>query len=76
MRMIERRHGADAHEFLGADLYFGNADIIMEMRNDILGHALNAYCALQKSTISLKPRFPQSTVKKPQMPASYGRFGP
>src|SRR5215471_7809721 len=39
MRMIERRHGADAHEFLGADLYFGNANIIMEMRNDIVCHA-------------------------------------
>jgi hypothetical protein len=39
--MIERRHGADAHEFLGANLYFGNANIIMEMWNDILGHALD-----------------------------------
>jgi len=41
MRMIEWRHGADAHEFLSADLYFGNADIVMEMRNDILGHAID-----------------------------------
>src|SRR6516164_843440 len=41
VRMIERRHGADAHEFLGADLYFGNTNIIMEKRNDTLGHALD-----------------------------------
>ena len=41
VRVIEWRRGADAHELLGADLYFGNADIIVEMRNDILGHALD-----------------------------------
>lgn len=39
VRMIERRHGADTHELLGADLYFSNANIIMEMWNDILCHA-------------------------------------
>jgi hypothetical protein len=36
--MIEWRHGADAHEFLGADLYIGDAKIIVEMRNDGFGH--------------------------------------
>src|SRR5579864_1978913 len=41
MRMIERRHGADAHEFLGADLDLDDANIIVEMRNDIVGHALD-----------------------------------
>ena len=41
VRVIEWRHGADAHEFLGTDLYFGNANIIVEMWNDILGHALD-----------------------------------
>jgi hypothetical protein len=35
MRMIERRHGADAHEFLGADLDDRDAEIVMEVRNDI-----------------------------------------
>ena len=47
MRMIEWRHGPDAHEFLGADLYFGNANIIMEMRNDMLGHLLDCLPAVQ-----------------------------
>lgn len=38
MRMIERRHGPDAHELLRADLDLGDADIIVEMWNDVLGH--------------------------------------
>ena len=33
VRMIERRQGADAHEFGGADLDEGNPKIVMEMRN-------------------------------------------
>src|SRR5262249_33380876 len=47
MRMIERRHGADAHEFLGADLYLGDANVIMEMRYDIIGHALDCWVRLR-----------------------------
>jgi len=38
MRMIERRHGPDAHELLRADLDLGDADIVVEMWNDVLGH--------------------------------------
>jgi hypothetical protein len=38
VRMIEWRHGADAHEFFSADLYLGNANIIMEVWNDGFGH--------------------------------------
>src|SRR3954447_7867974 len=40
MRMIERRRRADAHEFLRADLDHGCADIIMEVRNDVLSHGV------------------------------------
>jgi hypothetical protein len=36
--MIERRQGADTHELFGADLDLGYADIVVEMRNDMLGH--------------------------------------
>src|SRR5205807_4183977 len=39
--MIERRQGADTHELFGADLYLGHADIVVEMRNDMLGHVLD-----------------------------------
>src|ERR1700757_3132297 len=38
--MIERRIGADAHEFLRADLDDGNTGIVVEVRNDIIGHRL------------------------------------
>ena len=36
--MIERRRRADAHEFLGADLDHGNTGIVVEVRNDVIGH--------------------------------------
>jgi hypothetical protein len=36
--MIEGRQRADAHEFLGADLDYRNAQVIMKMRDDRLGH--------------------------------------
>src|SRR5271156_2255315 len=39
VRVIERRYGALAHEFPGADLDDRNADIVMEMWNDIIRHA-------------------------------------
>src|SRR3984957_10085185 len=39
VRMIEWRHGADAHKFLGADLDDRNAEVIVKMRNDRVGHA-------------------------------------
>ena len=39
VRVIERRHGADAHELLGADIDDRNAEVVMEVRNDCIGHA-------------------------------------
>ena len=39
VRMIERRHRADAHEFFGADLDHRNAQVVVKMGNDRLGHA-------------------------------------
>src|SRR5205807_6020385 len=36
--MVERRRRADAHELLRADLDHGRADVIVKMRNDVLGH--------------------------------------
>ncbi|ETR75985.1 hypothetical protein X566_23750 [Afipia sp. P52-10] len=41
MRMIERRLRADAHEFRGPDFDDGNARIILEMGDDVVGHDLN-----------------------------------
>src|SRR6185437_7434815 len=38
MRMIERRIGADAHEFVRTDLDDRDADIIVEVRNRMVGH--------------------------------------
>lgn len=38
MRMIHRRPGAHAHEFLGTDLDNRNAGIIVEVRNNVIGH--------------------------------------
>jgi len=40
MRMIERRLGADAHEFPGADLDDRDAQIVVEMGNDRVRHSL------------------------------------
>src|SRR5215470_6605104 len=40
MRMVERRVGADAHEFLRSDLDHRNAGIVVEVRNDVVGHNL------------------------------------
>ena len=39
VRVVERRHCADAHEFLGADLDDRYAQVIVEMRNNRVGHA-------------------------------------
>src|SRR5947209_2826663 len=39
MRMVERRPRADAHELLGADLDHRPPGIVVEMRNDVFGHA-------------------------------------
>src|SRR5204862_5923265 len=38
VRMIERRARADAHELRRSDLDDGNSRIILEMRNDMVGH--------------------------------------
>src|SRR5215470_7168791 len=40
MRMVERRVGADTHEFLRPDLDHRNAGIVVEVRNDVVGHNL------------------------------------
>jgi hypothetical protein len=38
VRMIERRGGADAHEFFSANLNERYAGIIVEVRNEVLCH--------------------------------------
>jgi hypothetical protein len=38
MRMIERRIGADAHEFLRTDFDDGDTRVIVEVRNNVVGH--------------------------------------
>ena len=38
MRVVEGRLGADAHEFLHADLDQRDAGIVVKMRDDVLGH--------------------------------------
>jgi hypothetical protein len=73
--MIEWRHGADTHEFLGADLYLGDANIIVEMRNDMLGHALDWLLAMQAAPYNGRTS-PRGVVKKPQMPAQLWQVQP
>ena len=41
MGMVERRLGADAHEFPGADLDHWHAEVVVEMGNDAVRHGLN-----------------------------------
>src|SRR6266404_1383140 len=41
MRVIERRIGAHAHEFLRADLDHRDAGIIVEVRDDMIGHYIH-----------------------------------
>ena len=38
VRMVERRLGADAHEFLGADLDHRHARIVVKMGDDVFRH--------------------------------------
>src|SRR5258708_8311717 len=38
MRMVERRLGADAHEFARANLDHRRARVVVEMGNDVIGH--------------------------------------
>ena len=40
MRMVERGLGADAHELARADFDDGDARIVVEVGNDVLGHDL------------------------------------
>ena len=40
MRMVLWWQRTHAHEFLGADLDDWNADIVVEMRNDLVRHAM------------------------------------
>src|SRR5882724_645816 len=39
MRMVERRPGADAHEFARANFDHCDARIVVEMGNDMIGHS-------------------------------------
>src|SRR5271167_2059397 len=55
MRMIERRIGADAHEFLRADLDDRNAGIIMEVRNDVIGHLYSPWMATETNQQDAAP---------------------
>ena len=48
MRVIERRVGADAHEFLRADFDDGNTGIVVEVRNDIIGHRISPWNGNEK----------------------------
>jgi hypothetical protein len=45
MRVVERRLGADAHEFAGADLDHRDAGIVVEVRDDVFGHDFAMDCA-------------------------------
>ena len=44
--MVERRLRADAHEFACADLDHRDAGIIMEMRDDVVGHRIHFAAAV------------------------------
>src|SRR5262249_5145947 len=46
MRMIERRIGAHAHEFLRADLDHRNSGIVVEVRDDMIGHRYSPWMAM------------------------------
>jgi hypothetical protein len=41
MWMVEGRVGTDAHELLRADLNDGNTGIVVEVRNDMIGHRIH-----------------------------------
>src|SRR5882724_2876599 len=41
MRMVERRVGAHAHEFLRADLDHRDPGVVMEVRDDMVGHLVH-----------------------------------
>ena len=63
VRVVERGQGADAHEFLGADLDCRNPKIVMEMRNYIVCHALSLL-AVNEHTITARNRdFHRRVVK-------------
>jgi len=42
--MILWRQRAHAHEFFGTDLDDLNAQVVMEMRNDFVGHVVGTLC--------------------------------
>src|SRR5882757_3913747 len=64
MRVIERRVGADAHELLRADLDDRNAGIVVEVRNDVIGHVF---------TFGRNGRERQSTSAAPERGHSISR---
>jgi hypothetical protein len=48
MGMVERRICADAHEFLRTDLNNGYAGVVMEVRDDMVGHQIHLRLATQQ----------------------------
>ena len=50
VRMVERRVAADAHELLRADLDDGNSGIVVEVRDDMIGHRLTSGREQQTTT--------------------------
>jgi hypothetical protein len=52
MRVIERRIGAHTHEFLRADLDDRDAGIVVEVRNDMVGHSIHLELAMKAVAIN------------------------
>ncbi len=50
--MIEWRIGADAHEFLRADLYGGDAGVVVKVGNMMIGHEQTFRVSALLATIS------------------------
>src|SRR5258707_5895635 len=46
MRMVERRVGAHAHELLRADLDYRDAGVVVEVRDDMVGHLISPWMAM------------------------------
>jgi hypothetical protein len=65
--MIERRQGADAHEFGGADLDKGNAKIVMKMRNYRVCHMVGLLVAAGTHHNGATLRFPPIESEKAAM---------
>src|SRR5580704_6155010 len=69
MGVIERRIGAHAHEFLRADLDDRNSGIVVEVRDDIIGHHI--HLGWQRSG---RNQHDQHTPRQVECRATYRRF--